>query len=251
MSSIIKNRNLNFEPEEVVKVTVGRNLMSSGSNALAPSSEDDFETKLNNLINSIDEANAELEELEKRKEEIIAEANSQAEAIRNEAMQEGSEIGYNEGKEKSNVEFAKLKNDLMKQIETEKQNFEKEKKEFYKEFKEKVGTIIPKALSILFKHEVKTDPKIIDAIIVQGLMELSDEKEIRVVLSDEDYKEFDRDAFLANLKAAGFEKEVAITYDKNLNAGDCLIDTNAGFISCGINDFSNSLALLIDKNINN
>lgn len=249
MSSIIKNRNLNFEPDDVVKVSISRN-MTSGSNALAvDNNEDDFSRKLDNLLGSINEAQIELESLAKQKEEMIAEANSQAQAIRDEALKEGSEIGYNEGKEKVNVEFAQMKAQFQNEMDNERAKFEEEKKEFYKEFKDKVGTIIPDALSKLFEHEVKTDKAVLDAIILKGLMELSDEKDIRVILSDEDYKNFDRDNFLSKLRNAGYEKEVAVTYDKDLQNGDCIIDTNAGFISCGMSDFATSLSELIEKNI--
>lgn len=250
MSSIIKNRYLNYEPEDVVKVTVDRNIISSGANALDPDAgEDDFATKLGNLSRQIEEANEELDKLAMQKQEMIDEANSQAEAIRNEALKEGSELGYAEGKHKVDAEFAQMKHDLLVEMGNERTKLEEEKKQFFKDFKEKVGTIIPNALAKLYEHEVKTEPHIIDAIILKGLMELSDEKDIRVILSEDDYKTFDREAFLQNLKNGGYDKDVAITYDKDLTLGDCLIDTNAGFISCGMNDFAKSLSLLIESNI--
>mgnify|MGYP003331012581 CR=1 FL=1 len=39
--------------------------------------------------------------------------------------------------------------------------------------------IIPNALSKLYEHEVKLDKNLLEAIILKGLMELSDEKDIR------------------------------------------------------------------------
>ncbi|MCQ2749165.1 MAG: hypothetical protein MJ246_04110 [Clostridia bacterium] len=249
MSSIIKNRYLNYEPEDVVKVTVGKTL-TSGANALAePSGEVDFASKLDGILASINEAQIELETLERQKEQMINDAKSQAEAIRNEALAEGSEIGYNEGKEKCEAEFSQMKANFENEMKLEREKFNREKKEWGKEFISNVGAIIPDALGKLFEHEVKTDSNVLDAIILKGLMSLSDEKDIRVILSEDDYKNFDRDSFLLKIKDSGYDKEVAITYDKTLNLGDCLIDTNAGFISCGINDFANSLALLIEKNI--
>ena len=259
MSSIIKHSNLLYRSDEPIKVSS----LSSNQMQIAKDVNHNQEANSNVeelLVNKLEELSKNIEEAEKSYKKIIEESNEliiktneEVVKLKNEAREEGYNSGFQEGISKANDEFEIMKKRLYEEVENEKNNnvisLNSEKHNFLITAKEKITNIIEITLSQVLKYEIKHNKTFLNTLVLKGLDELGDEKEIRILLSEEDYKVFDKEDFLNALKNDYEEVKISISCDKKLDLGDSIIETSAGFINVGVNNIAQYIAFIIDKNI--
>ena len=66
---------------------------------------------------------------------------------------------------------------------------------FLKNAKDTITEIVKDSFEKMFNVEVKESSKVLNTLVLRGLRELTDEKEVRVIFSEEDYQNFNKEKF--------------------------------------------------------
>ena len=267
MSSIIKQANLLFNANSPVKVNISQNL----ENAMVKDErnindsinetkeliiEDSYSKKKEELESLLIELEKEVKFAQDKYNDALKEADDiknnalqEAEGIKNSAYEEGKMQGYNEGIMKANNELEESKNKLLKEVEDKKNALEEEKKSFVMSIQKKVPELVSNLFKFSFEKECQTNNQMMQALILKGLSELSDEKSIRVLVSEEDYNLLDKDNIAKEFSNMNSKVEISFSYDRKLKKGDCLIETNTGYIDASIDALSECIMILTNDNI--
>lgn len=257
MSSIIKYRNLNYETDD--PLVIGCNARKEILKA-AGEDEEHGETeiekkermlleKLDELSHRIEEAESKYKEIEIDSDRLLRETNEQVDDIVSKAKDIGYKKGYDEGKTKADNEGKDYKLKLDVELATRMTELKNERKEFLNNTKDQIIDIFNESFKRVFENEIKYSKDLLNALVIKGLRELTDEKEVRIVLDEEDYKNFDRESFLKQVGDEFNDKVISFSFDKNLEQGSCLIETSVGFIDASLNNLANCISELISENV--
>ncbi len=184
------------------------------------------------------------EEAEQIAQDIIQKANEEAEQIKEQVKaeafesgkSEGFDTGYKEGEQKAISENRQKKveaENLLKEAEAEK---EKVISEMESEIVDVIQSIVSDVLDTAFSV---SDEAIIMAVKM-GLKKAMILEKVVVKVSENDYLDV-----IENIeqlkKIIDSSKEIEVIKDFNLVQGDCVLETEYGYIDCSLHQMKNSL----------
>lgn len=252
MSSVIKHHNLiveNQDPYIVGNTVKVYDEEGNVSTQTIERREESLMTKLEELSEKINDAEKRYKDIVDESEKIIFETNNKAEKILSEAKKDGQDQGYIDGKKIADEESAQYKAQLDLEFQKNLELMQKEKQDFLIHTKNQLGEIFKTAFIKVFENEIAHSNTLLQILIMKGLRELSDEKEIRVILSENDYKIFDKEAFKVALGDLYSDKIITFAQDKNAQNGTCILETSLGYIDASLNHLARYVTMLIDDSI--
>ncbi len=214
--------------------------------------EVDFEKQELNRLNSTPEVS---EELQQEFDDIISEANRQAEEILNEAKleaetyrerviaeskEEGYDLGYSEGLEKAQVENEQVLKEKLFTIEEEKDLLFQERENLMNTVELELTEVIGSVVESILGNAFKVDESLITQMIKLGLKQstLNDDVTIKVSNDLLDLVNENFEMIRAEVpKNIGLE----IVSDKSLESCECIIESNLGYIKCDVESVINSI----------
>ena len=168
----------------------------------------------------------------KRQAEIIVRtAHSEAESVKEQAHSEGFEQGIADGAKRAEELIARLEHDIAEVVEARAGVVDAVEPQALKLCMEAVEKVI--------RHEVRTDPRVVERVVKSCLRRIKDSSEIYVRVSPEE---------LEHVKAQHDElvglaegsREINIVDDRRISAGGCVIETASG-------DFDAQIETQLDK----
>ena len=182
------------------------------------------------------QAAASLENARLQAEQIIADANKNADA----AFEEAKQNGYYEGNEKAQEEM----NIKQAQLEVELDNKRKELEQEYNNLKESIEPELVEVITDVFRKVtgvVAEDNQEIILHLINDVMHNADgSRDYVIKVSPDDYK------FLVNNQgkiycAMSREVNIDIVEDATLERNQCMIETNTGIFNCSLDIELNNL----------
>lgn len=250
MSSIIKYRNINVTTDDpcIIGNTVKKEVSATPQLSIEEQ-EDSLMDRLEKLSSKIEDAEKRYNEIVEESDKVIFETNTKAEKIIEEAKNDGMQKGYIEGKNKASEELQTMKLQIQDEYELKLQELDNEKKKFLQDTKNEISVIFRNAFTKVFENEIKYSNDLLEILIVKGLRELSDEKEVRVLLAEEDYRKLNKESLQRRVGNDFNDKHISVSFDKNLKNGSCLLETSLGFIDASLDNLANLVSNLIDNSI--
>lgn len=250
MSSIIKQSKVVVETQEPYIVgNAIRKANEISSDYDTSDVEKTFMNKLEELSYKIEDAEKRYKDIVNESEKILFETNNEAEKILAEAKNDGHNQGYHEGKKKADEELLEAKQILQDEYDLMYKELLDEKNAFLKDTKNKIADIFNMAFKKVFENEVAHSNNLLNILIMKGLREVADEKEITIMLSEEDYNKFDREEFKKQLGSLYDDKIIKISFDRNISNASCIIETSIGYIDASLNHLARYISALIDNSI--
>lgn len=185
-----------------------------------------------------------LDDARTQADEMRTVAQSEIEAQRRWAMEEGKKEGYEEGYRKGVSEAEELKRQVM----ADKRRLEEEYEQLVKELEPKFIDTITEIYSHIFGIELADNRDILVHLIDSTLRQVESSRVFIIHVSKEDYPfvNVQRQA-LADGAAAG-RGAVEIVEDITLKQGECMIETDGGIFDCGVDtqltELTNKLRVL-------
>lgn len=191
-----------------------------------------------------------ISEAEETARAIIQEANDKRANFYEMAKAEGYDAGFSEGMTKAEEENEKYRIDM-----------EEERleiiKEANKEREETIASVEPEMVSVInvvikeiLENSFELDKNLLLILIKKGINKATILNKATIHVSEVDY-EFVLENFQEIEKKIDTSKEVEIIKDFSLEKGDCLIATEYGNISCGLDEqlknISDRLYQILDK----
>lgn len=163
-------------------------------------------------------------------DEMKAAAQSEIDAQRHWAMEEGKKEGYAEGYRKGISEAEEMKKELM----AEKRQLEAEYDQLIDELEPKFIDTITEVYSHVFGIALADNRDILVHLIDSTLRQVESSRTFIVHVSREDYPfvNMQRRAFAEG--AAAGRGTVEIIEDITLKQGECMIETDGGIFDCGV-----------------
>lgn len=171
----------------------------------------------------IDDAQAQIDEMQRA-------AESEIEAKRRWAMEEGKKEGYEEGYRKGVSEADAMKHQLM----DEKRQLEEEYERLIEELEPKFIDTITAVYSHVFGVELMDNRDILVHLVDSTLRQVESSRTFIVHVSKEDYPFVNMQRQALTEGAAAGRGTVEIIEDITLAQGECMIETDGGIFDCGI-----------------
>ncbi len=222
-------------------------------------SEEKFAGKvLKSLKDKIDEARSEIQRLnqkieektgqaERQAEEIKEAAREEAENIKQEAEKEAREIieareeeveearqqGYEEGYEDGQKQAREDTAEMIARGEEILSEARRERKSYLLDHRNELIRLATRMAEFIVRKTVKIDEEVAERVIRAALDEISEVKEISLVLHPEDYK-LAHEVVEAEKKDHPSLTEITLVEDTRLEPGGCLIRTDFGDLDATI-----------------
>lgn len=258
MSNVIKAYSISYD-KSVTKTINGSDIwkekikdnQSKAPELVETIPEDGFVTGLNAVHIKEIASEEEHEELAskiilKAKEEaqkIIEQAEAEAIRLKEEAYESSKKKGYDEGMAQGMAELKQKQDELTHEKASLEQNYNKKLKELEPQIAEIIGELVSKIIGV----EAEGRDDIIIHLIEMALkkQERYDEFTIRVSKFDYEYVNKHKETLISSL---GRIVKLQIVEDPALNKNECIIETDATLINCGLgeqlNNLTNNLKLL-------
>ncbi len=166
---------------------------------------------------------------------IIENAKKEAENIYKERFNLGYNDGYSESKESAYNDVLKETNAMKDEAKEIIESAKLEKEETLKNIEPEIVDLIYKITRDLIKTEMKYDTSLILALVKEGINSTTILEKLTIKLSSDDY-----DLILEEReeleKLIDPSKDLKIIKDFTLKNNDCIIETDFGYVSCGIDD---------------
>lgn len=156
-------------------------------------------------------------------EQVVASANDEAEAIRNQAQQEGYDMGLAKAQEQAEGIVAVANAEL--------EAAQDHKKQTIANMEPQVIELILSILDNIIGAQREFNPELISLLIAQGIDSQTGAEEIAIHVSPDDYDNVSKDDILAGMETMA---ELSIVKDPTLSQGGCIINTPLGSVDCGI-----------------
>ncbi len=212
--------------------------MDMGEQAPEQVIEESPQINLEEIQAQIDE---QLRMADEQAQQIIADANakadeimSHAEEMRNQAIEEGRQSGYNEGFQQGEAEAEQLKADAASEIEAEKEKLQSD-------FQQLVNSIEPDmvdALTGIYEHvfhvEFKENKDIILHLIKNTLGKMDSGIDIIIHISSDDYDLVTDEKSALEESMASPNSNLEIIEDPLLKENECIIESEGGVFDCSL-----------------
>lgn len=169
-------------------------------------------------------------EAENIKNEILMQAQKEAEVLRQRAFEEGKAQGYEVGYNESLAQFEEQKKDLQEQ----RIKLEKEYRELVSELEPKFVDSLTGIYERIFKVDLSKERGIIMHLISSAMHKIEGSSSYLIHVSKEDYAyvSMKKEELLTGTVPAN--ASVEIIEDIMLLSGDCMIETDGGVFDCGL-----------------
>ncbi len=248
MSNIIKSSRVSFKGNTPLLLKNEDIMQESESEQISDSSLDLNEENKTEQLETIEEKiikiKEELVHLEEKKASLSQEVEMERQQIFDKAKEEGYNLGYGTGVQEAASEYAQKKKDLEAEWAKKLDELQKQWLEILKQGKEAVKDTVIQILRYLFLEDAIIHTKLIEVLALKGLSEITEEKKIKVMLSEGDYEKIDKMKLGIALENG---KELTVVSDRGLKEGDCVIETELGYVDCGIDECLKVMDLFIDK----
>lgn len=199
-------------------------------------------------VPDLDEIRAQAQEIlddaQTRANEMKAAAQSEIDAQRRWAMEEGKKEGYEEGYRKGISEAEELKKKLMAQ----KRQLEAEYEQLIDELEPKFIDTITGVYSHIFGVALADNRDILVHLVDSTLRQVESSRAFIVHVSKEDYPFVNMQRQELTDGAAAGRGTVEIIEDITLRQGECMIETDGGIFDCGVDtqltELTNKLRML-------
>lgn len=251
MSSIIKNTAISYKPDNSYYIDPDKVTEVTSSEKRARSLKDTLTASLNDLEAKIKVANHEYDNIINKCDSKIEETNQLIEKLKKEAYDDAYAKGYNDGKKKLNDEYSGLTNKLQLEYESKINEFNLEKVDFINRMRDEITDIITTSVGNILNENIKEDKdkkNIVDTLILRGLCSITDEKEVKVFLSEDDYKTFDRESIISSLGTISYD--LSFSFKKELKPFECILETNLGYVDVSLDNLLNSICTFVKGKIN-
>lgn len=243
MSSVIKSPFVSFSEQKKTIEVISSNdakIINPNSYTEPLHNNEDISHEYEDY-SSEEETEITQEQPEKIAEDIIAQANLQAEQIiaqakenamiiENDANEKGFNEGYTTGKEQALIEVEELKQKLKEEV----NEAIEERNLMNKKMQRLIAEIIQKLVINLVGIQ-KIEPEVILFLIRMGLEEVDLYGDLIIKVSHEDFDEVikHKDHLTENMSdKVSFE----ILKDPKLKKNDCIIDTSLGSVNCSLDE---------------
>lgn len=187
---------------------------------------------------NLDEIQAQIDEqlrmADEQAQQIVADAQAQAEEIKNQAHEEGKAAGYEEGYQQGIAEAEQLKADAQAEI-------EEEKNKLQADFQQLINTIEPDmvdALTSVYEHvfnvEFKDNKDIILHLIRTTLSKMDSGISIILHISSDDYDLVSDEKPSLEEAMASPNSTLEIIEDPLLKENECIIESEGGVFDCSL-----------------
>lgn len=183
-----------------------------------------------------EEAKKIIQEAKAQAETILAQAYSEAESIEQEARKAGEESGYQEGKQRAELEISQQKAKLTEQAQQLEENYRQEIAQMEPKFVELVIRLIENLTGIVIEDK----KEVIFYLIHHAMLGIERSKNFLVHVSKEDYNFVlsKKEELIANLEK---DIEFDIIEDKTLEKNQCIIEADSKVIDCSLDIKLNGL----------
>lgn len=183
----------------------------------------------NVVINEEEQAQSLLDAAKQEANQILEDAKLQAEHMREQAIEEGRQEGYEAGKNQALIELQKEKDRLNSLDEERKRDYERQLSELEPQLVDVIADVVEKVFQIQF-----ADQKNVLLYLVQNAILHADGcREFRIHIGEESYP------YVSEHKAelterVGEDLRLDIIEDAALLENQCLIETEAGVFDCSV-----------------
>lgn len=192
----------------------------------------------------IEESHNIIQRAELQAQEIIDNANLEAENLKeeifNSSKKEGYEKGYNDGFKKAETEMEKKLKIELEQISLEKENIGNERIELYKEVEGEAVDVIGNILDNILNNAFSVDRSLILQLVKIGLKQTTMSDEVNIKVST-NYVDFINENIVEIKKVIGNNIKVNIIDDITLKDEECIIENELGYIKCDLETVISSL----------
>lgn len=195
-----------------------------------------------------------LEEANNDSYEIIENARKEAKQIfedsRSDGFKEGYENGLEEGKEKGHKESLEKSKELIEKGKNLVAEGKKEKEETLASLEPEIVETINQICESILNSSIKFNKDLIYQLLKESLSDARILDKAKIRTSSEDFEEI-KSKKQELEKLIDPDKTIEIALDENLKIGDCIIETDLGYINCSLGDkiktLKTNLYLLLNK----
>lgn len=240
-------------PTKTIKVKTIESLIKQKPKTTTLSDEEQLIRKKASIRKEIKRLESELNQLEERKEQLIDETEQEIKSMKahwekergvyiKEAHEEGFTKGYSEGKAESFAQFKHLIDEANKII----KNAQDDYKSTVKESEPTMITLAVEIAEKIIHEQLEIDQAIIKRIATDVIKDLTDQQEINIFVSPQDYEYLlhqkkDLEQMLSTMS------RLAIYVDSDLECGMCIIEYPSGKTDASI---QTQLQLIEDELLN-
>lgn len=170
-----------------------------------------------------------LDEARSQADGIIAQANSQAESIRNDAYEEGRAQGYEDGQKEAAALLGKQQDELRNEYKKMAERLKEQERQLEPHFAEITAALVEKLTGVICKGKKDVIVHLIDNALHS--IEKTDRVVVRVSKNDIGVVSAKRNVLVKELKEG---TEFEITEDAGLIENQCIIETDNKIIDCSI-----------------
>jgi len=239
LSSIIKSSNLKLEHD--IKINSNKK-----TTKVFNCEDDGIRDELADLKEKLNLARKKYNEMLKATETLKNEAVTYARELKINTYNEALKQGYDDAKDKIDKEIKKRTKNLENEYQDKLNLINKKNTKFLCEVREKMSSIVTDIVEAVILREVKTDTDIINSMIINQISKLIDIKEINIRMAEVDFNTLDKSTIL---KHCSSDYNITFSVDKNMSQGDCILDTNCGFVDISISNLLESIKTIVADNI--
>lgn len=176
------------------------------------------------------QAQAELEAAREEAEQMKSLARTEIDAQRREVLEEAKRTGYSDGYEMAQKEAAKIKSDL----EAQRRRLEAEYNELIDELEPRFIDTITALYKHVFNIGLANDKEILVHLIDSTLRRIDSSRTFIVHVSQDDYEFVNTQKKELTEKTVSGRGVVEVVEDITLRKNECMIETDGGIFDCGI-----------------
>lgn len=178
---------------------------------------------------SVESIKEQLEEAERKAQEIIQKAEEDAQTIKAQAMEEGKKKGYDQGYAIAMTELEEHKAVLEQECQQRQAEMDKKASVMEAELADTILEVIEGVLHT----DLDKQREIVFGLLNNTLMRTEKSHEYNIHVSKEEYDYiFEKQMELQELLPE--DAQLTIIKDEEVNAGQCLIETDSGVYDCGM-----------------
>lgn len=244
MGKVIKSSQVRVVEPTILNNGKIKESKGDNSNDLLENKDDEYEKIINIAKQQAEDiVNQAILEAGTIKENVIKDAEEQLEKVKKQAYEESYELGkkegysegytkgneegyqngYNEGKDESEI--------LIEEANTLKREYLEEKEKTLNSIESDVINLVTSIVEKILNQKVEED--IIIDLVLKGLESLNSRDNIRILVSDEDFKRVD-ESKEEILSQVSLIENLEVAVDSNFKKGDCVVESSKGNVDVSV-----------------
>lgn len=194
------------------------------------------------VVDPLDQLREMEAEIERRGEQIVADARAEATRIEEEAYQKGFARGEEEGRSQGKNGFDQAVQRLEMTLAAMEGQLAKENSRYQEELLLLVTTMVDR----LVQHEVSTNPRVIQACLMRALSFVVEKSVVKVHLHPDDFSRI-REASLENPSLLEGKRRIELMEDGSIAEGGCFLETDFGDVDASMEHGREKLYEAVDR----